>query len=263
MLNKDTENRLKVLGFDVSKLTEAIKAEDEISLDVPTLYTDEQKNTFGSNRFNDGKTAMSEILAKDVKSQFNIDIDSKDINEVVKAYGESKVNELNKKPDERIQALENEKTELQNKLSNLSSEKQTIESEFSKKLFHVEVKTQLNSLIPDNTKIDKSDISQLFFNTHEIAKDDNGRTIVKKSGEVIKDDLLNPLELKDVVNSFIDKKGYIEKSGMGGDDRMSGGSAKFKNMAEFMTYCDKNGVEPMGSEGQAMLSANKAESFSY
>lgn len=263
MLNKETEDRLKVLGFDVSKLTEAIKAEDEISLDVPTLYTDEQKNSFGSNRFNEGKTAMSEILAKEVKNQFSIDIESKDINEVVKAYGESKIKELNKKPDERVKALESEKTELQNKLTTLSNEKQTIENEFSQKLFHVEVKTQLNSLIPDNTKIDKGDISQLFLNTHDIAKDENGRTIVKKSGEVIKDELLNPLELKDVVSSFIDKKGFIEKSGMNGDDRMSGGSAKFKNMAEFMTYCDKNGIEPMGKDGQAMLSANKAESFSY
>jgi hypothetical protein len=43
MLNKETENKLKVLGFDVSKLTEAIKADQEVSLDVPTLFTEQQK----------------------------------------------------------------------------------------------------------------------------------------------------------------------------------------------------------------------------
>jgi hypothetical protein len=262
MLNQDTVNKLSVLGIDVSKLTEAIKAEDEVSLEVPTLYTEDQKTSFGKNRFDEGKTAMSEILAKDVKKTFNIEVDSKDINEVVKAFGEKKVSELGK-PNEKIATLESEKQDLQNKLQALSSEKQTLESDFNKKLFGIEVKSQLTSLIPENTTIAKEDVATLFLNNYSVDKDEQGRTVIKKDGKVEQDNVLNPLDLNTVVNTFLDTKGLVKKSGMGGKSTTGGGSAKFENMAEYMEYCQNNDIEPMGQEGQAMLSENKSENFKY
>lgn len=262
MLNKETENKLKVLGIDVSKLIEAAKADNEVSLEVPTLYTEEQKNKFGSNRFDEGKTAMSEILAKDVKKTFNIDIDSKDINEVVKTYGELKSKESGK-PNERILALEKDNKELQDKLSGALGSVKTIESEYANKLFNIEIKNKLNSLIPETTTIPKDDVVTLFLNYYNIEKDVNGRTVLKKDNEILKDNVLNPLEISSVLNQFLDQKQLIKKDGMGGSDRKGGGSAKFSNMADFMDYCDKNKIEPMGKEGQAILAANKEVNFKY
>lgn len=259
MLNKETEEKLKVLGFDVSKLTEAVKAENEVSLEVPALFTEKQKNDFGSNRFDEGKTAMSEILAKDIKKTFKIDIDSKDINEVVKTYGEIKIKELGK-PNEKIEALEHEKNELQTKLTDSLNTIKNMESDYNNKLFNVETRTKVLGMIPDNTVIPKDDIMTLFMTTHNI-KNDNGRTIVEKDGQILKDNVLNPLEVSTVLNSFIDSKGFIKKEGMGGTDRSGGGSAKFNNMAEFMEHCKTNNIEPMSKEGMKLLSENKSENF--
>lgn len=259
MLNQETTDKLKVLGFDVSKFSEAIKAEDEQSLDVPTLYTEDQKTSFGSNRFNEGKTAMSEILAKDIKKTYGIESESKDINEVVKLYGQQAIDKAGIKPGEWA----TEKESLQEKINSLISEKEQLSREYQSKLFGVEVKSTLSSIIPDNTMIGKDDITTLFLNTYGVSKDDEGRTVVKKGEEVLKDDLLNPKDLKTVVNAFLDERKLIKKDGMGGGDRDGGGSAKFKDMQQFMDYCAKNQIEPMGEEGQRILSEKKADDFKY
>jgi len=262
MLNKETEDRLKVLGIDVSKLTDAVKAVEEVSLEVPQLYTEDQKSSLGANRFTESKTAMSEILAKDVKKRFGIESESKDLYQVIELFGENKVKGF-EKPNELIDALKKEKSELQTKVVELTGVNEKAQKEFNDKLFGVELKSQLSAIIPESTKIPKEDISTLFLNTYSVSKDETGRTIILKGNEVIKDNLLNPLDLKTVLNSFIDEKKLIQKSGMGGEDRGGGSASKFTNIAEFEAYCAKNQIEPMGKEGQAILSANKAENFSY
>ena len=88
MLNQETQEKLESLGFVVSELENAIKSEKEESLEVPTLYkeqgmNEEQKRIFGNNRFDEGKKAMSEIKAKEIKSTYGIEMDGKNIDEVI------------------------------------------------------------------------------------------------------------------------------------------------------------------------------------
>jgi len=263
MLNKETEEKLKVLGFDVSKLTEAIKAEDEQSLEVPKLFTESQNLDFGKNRFDEGKNAMGEILAKDIKKNFNIESDSKDVNEVVKLYGENVLSAANIKPDEKYNNLEKDYKEIQGKLEKSMESNSNLEKEYKTRLFGVQTKTKISSLIPEKTKIPKEDITTLFLNNYSVDTDEEGRTVVKKGNEILKDGVLNPLSLETVLNTFLDERKYVEKSGMNGGDRGAGGSSKFKNISEFNAYCEKNNIEPMGAEGQALLSKNKEANFDY
>lgn len=263
MLNKETEEKLKVLGFDVSKLTEAVKAEDEQSLEVPKLITESQNMDFGKNRFDEGKNAMSEILAKDIKKTFNIESDSKDVNEVVKLYGENVLTGANIKPDEKFNNLKKDYDEIQGKLTNAMESNTNLEKEYKTRLFGVQITTKINSLIPEKTKIPKDDITTLFLNNYSVDTDDQGRTVVKKGNEILKDGVLNPLTLETVLNTFLDERKYIDKNGMGGGDRGAGGSSKFKNMTEFMAYCKKNDIEPMSTEGQSLLNKNKEANFDY
>ena len=116
MLPKETKDKLVALGFDVSKLEEAVKSEDEQSLDVPTLYSEQQYNDFGGNRFKEGKNAFSEIKAKEIRDKFKLQTESKDIDEVMNGIIEMKIAEVNKDPDERVKALKSDKESLQSLL---------------------------------------------------------------------------------------------------------------------------------------------------
>ena len=90
---------------------------------------------------------------------------------------------------------------------------------------------------------------------------EDDRVIVYKGSEALKDNVLNPIPLKDVVSQFAEK--YIDKSGMGGKDGGGGTTGKFANMSQFMERCKKEGIEPMSAAGQDLLLKNKEANFDY
>lgn len=269
MLNQETKDKFVTLGFDVSKLEDAVKSETDQSLDVPTLKTEDEfskliseddKKTFGNNRFNEGKGAFSEIYAKELKKKHNIDIDGKDLDKVIEAIMDNKVKELGGKPEEWA----NEKKTLQQKI--LDADKNLLDktAEFQLKLSNIDNVNEVSSLIPDKTIIPKEDLVTLFNNRYRIAKED-GRTIIYKGSEKLQDSRLEPLALKDVVSSFIDEGKYLTVEGMGGGaGGKGGGSAKFKTLIEFEDYCEKQEpkINPLSEEGQKLLKEKKDEAVS-
>ena len=76
MFSADT---IKKIGevLHISDFDAKLKSEKEETLEVPVLITEDEKNTFGTNRFNEGKKAASEILVKDLKTKHGIESDSK------------------------------------------------------------------------------------------------------------------------------------------------------------------------------------------
>lgn len=270
MLNTETKERLQGLGFDVSELEKAVKSEEEVSLDVPTLYkdkgmSDEDKTIFGNNRFEEGKRAMSEIKAKELKNTHGIDTEGKDLSVVIDAIIDKKIKETAGTPDERVTALETDKKTLQTKLKELEEEKTSLINKHSTELFTFESRQAVKSSLPDKgLVIPKDDITDLFFNVHRVDKDDQGRTIVKKGDEVLKTATLEPIPLKEAVSTFVQERKYVSSNGMGGDDGAgSPSSKKFKDTVEFTEWCTKNNVAPMSPEGQKILLENKADDFKY
>lgn len=270
MLNKETNDKLVALGFNVSELAEAVKAETEKSLEVPNLKTEddfsklineEDKKTFGNNRFNEGKGAMSEIKAKELKEKHGIEIEGKDLDSVIDAYLSSKMKEAGANPSE----LAKEKKILQQKIVDIEKNLSDKTAEFQSKLSSIDNRNQVNALIPDKTIIPKEDLVTLFNNRYRIALED-GRTIIYKGSEKLQDNRLEPLALKDVVASFIDEGKYLGAGGMGGDDDKgkSGGSAKFKTLNEFTDWCKKQDppINAVSEEGQKLLQEKKDESVS-
>ena len=275
MLNTETKTKLEGFGFDVSKLEVAVKSDKEESLDVPNLkteadfskmITEDQKTQFGSNRFEDGKKAMSEIKAKEFKEKYSLEIDGKDLDTVVEAYGKKTVVDAGIEPDKKVQSLTTQIDTLKTSLATSEGKIKTNESEYSQNLFNLEQRNQVVNFLPKETVISHEDIIALFFSGHRVTKDEQGRTAVKKGENLLKDQTTgDPLPLKDVVTSFVDERKFAKNGGMGGGDGDGGGggSTKFKNFTDFEAYCDKNKLNSMSEEAQKILKDNKAEDFKY
>jgi len=271
MFNKETSEKLQGLGFDVSKLTEAAKADDEQGLDVPAhlktadeigkLKTDEQYTTFGANRFNEGKTAFSEIKAKELKETHKIDIDGKDIDAVIDAMIEAKVKETGETPKEWA----TDKKKLQDALKHEQEARKTDNTTYSQKLRTFEQRGAVSSLVDTKkeTKIAKSEVIDLFFLQHH-AEIIDGRTVWFKGEDKLIDDALEPIKTEAVFAAFMDSGNYYVGSGMGGDDDNdgSGSSGKFKSLVAFTAYCEKNKINPASEEGQKLLKDKRDESVS-
>ena len=266
MLAQETQTQLSEMGFDVSALENAFKSEEEVKLDVPTLYkekgfTQDEMTVFGKNRFEEGKGAMSEILAKSFKGKYDLDVEGKDIDKVFEAYGEKRYNEA--KPSDDNKELMKDFKALQEQISTLESEKEQLKSNFDTELFKTTIKSTLSKHIPKEVSLAHDKVINLFTMEHDL-KNQDGSPIAAKNGEILKDKLLNPLPVDSVFKSWLDESGFIQKSGMNGGDSKGGSTvSQFKNMDEFMDYAKNNNIEPMSSEGMKFLSENKAEDFAY
>lgn len=266
MLNAETLKKIAgVLGLEVSDLTAKIKSDTEETLEVPVVYTQADYDAFGANRFNEGKTAMSEIVTKDFKVKHpEVQFTGKNLENWIEAFADHRASEKLKEakinPDERVKALEDDKKTLQTKLTEAEGKVAQTTKDFEQRMFQVEIRNQIISLIPDNTVIPKEDLVDLFLNRHRVAKEENGISVYKGS-ELLRDKQLNLLPLKDVVTQFTEN--YVKKTGMGGGNAGGGFTGKFTKMSQFMDYCKEHNLEPMGQEAQNLLLDKKEANFDY
>jgi len=261
MYTKETLKKIAdVLKLDVSTFEANLKSDKEETLEVPVLYTEDAKESFGKNRFEEGKKAMSEITAKDLKTKYNLDITGKNLDDVIEAIAEKRLADAKIAPDEKVKKLADEKKALQEQNSLLLSDKEKLIKEHNDKLFHVETKSKILGYIPQNTTIPAEDIAALFMIHYRVVKEDNS-VITYKGEQALKDNVLNPVPLQNVVAQF--SESYIKKNGMGGGDSGGGTPGKFSTMSSFMDHCQKNGIDAMSAAGQKLLTDNKEANFDY
>jgi hypothetical protein len=257
MFNTETIKKLaEVLKLDVSDFTTKLKSDKEETLEVPTLFTEDDKNVFGTNRFNEGKRAMSEITAKDLKTKHNIDIASKNLDDVIEAIAEKKLADAKIAPDEQVKKHKKDADELRTKLQQAENEKQELINNHENKLFTMNIDNEIITSIPDlSYTIPKKAISVLYKAEREFKKEDN-RIVTYKEGRPLVDKVLNPISLKDDLAQFCET--YVNKNGMGGGDNSGGGTAgKFNTMSSFMDHLKKINVDPLSEQGLKLLSENK------
>jgi len=257
MLAQETLKKIAgVLGIEVSDLDAKLKSEKEETLDVPTLYTEDDKNTFGENRFKEGKKAATEIAVKDLKVKYGLEFEGKSLDSALEAYAAKAIADAKIAPDEKVKKLTEENGRLKGDLQKALDDATNIKGEFENKLFHVGIRSEVLTHIPDNTLIPKEDLLELFMTRHRVAREDNS-VIVFKGDQAIKDKVQNPVPLKDVVSQFAEP--YLKKGGMGGGDNGGGAGGKFNTISEVYTDLKSKGIEPMSQEGlKAVADAKKA-----
>lgn len=267
MLNEASKTKLVELGFDTDKLTDAIKSDEEIGVDIPVLYkekghTKEDLSVFGKNRFDEGKSAMDEMRAKAYKEKYGLDVEGKDLDSIVEAIKQQGFNEA--KPSEDSKELQNNFKNLQGKYTELEGRFAAKDAEIELEKFNINLKKDLLGVISDKkTDLSKSDIIDLYLMKNTVKREDGSAVIININGEIDKDNLLNPTKVDTHFKEWFDTSNFTSKGGMGGKDSKGGStSSKFSNASEFMEWCAANGKDPsytMSEEGQRYYSANKAK----
>jgi len=255
-----------VLGVDYATFKADMDAEDEKTLEVPKLFTETQKNDFGTNRFNDGKKAMKEILVKDIKEAHpEVEYEGKDLEGFLEKFGEHKVTEAKVVPDTQVKTLKGDKKLLQEKIQGLENQLKEKDTQHKSEINRFKKAEQIRELIPDNTTIGKSDVIILFNNKYESTQDEDGTEMIvdKVTGQPLRDDSLNYLPLKSVLNTFIEDKKLLNNGGMGGDDDDGNADGKFKTLSSFENFCKKKDWMPTSDEAQAYLKDHMAEDFAF
>jgi hypothetical protein len=265
-LSKELKASLAALvGKTVEEFETALTTEEEVSFEVPKYHTQKDLDTYGTNRFNEGKTAASEIMVKDLRAAHpEIDYSGKKIDEFLKKYKDKVLVDADLKPDDRVVKLNKDLELLQKKYETDLGVKEQEIGNLKKHTFKLNTSHKVLALIPEKTVIPREDIVDLFNLRHEV-REEEGKIVVYKDGQVLKNELQSPLELKNVVGTFLDSNKYVAKGGLGGvdDPGRVGADGKFKSMSQFMKHAETKGINPNSEEGIKLLNENKAEGFDY
>jgi hypothetical protein len=242
-LKATAKDKLKTtFNIDVDKLIAAITATDEQDFEIPadvTVIKNDDLTTRDNNNKLAGKTEGitegekkgKELAAKALKRKLSIaDTVPNEIDKVIEA-----ANEQLGKGDaglrEQITLLQNDKTKLEQEKTELSAKAKAAAFD-----------AELISYFPTNRSGDLTDSERLALVKMNLEfVDENGKTVVKRNGEIQRDKAnQNPLAVKDVISTlFTDKKwvgeGAPGSGGRGGGDNppAGGGAAGVKTMTGF------------------------------
>ena len=265
------EQVVKVLRIPEDKqdefITNALSEEKDLTWDgIPEkLHTPDELNQFGQNRFNEGKTAFSEITVKDLKVKYpDVQYQGKKLDEFLNKYSEWKISEAKLPVEEQVNTLKGEKETLQKQLNDKSLEFQNKIDNLNHSIFNQKMNNQVFTLLPQKaTVIPKSDILTIFNSEHSFKKDEDGKLQIIKAGKILKDELQNDILLDKYLPGWIDEKKFIKINGMDGEDRTVTFSGKFTKNSEFVKYCEENNINPLSSEAEKLRLKMKTEDFDY
>ncbi|HAH54797.1 MAG TPA: hypothetical protein DCM02_05790 [Flavobacterium sp.] len=227
------------LGIENGKLLEMITSEESHSIDLSELFI-EKKSIYDeriSNIKRESVTMAIEIAVKEQRNALGLDFQGKTMDNLVNAIKTKVESESKIEPEERFKSLKTDFEKLQSNLIEKENEFNQFKTNIEKQNLLSEIKSDFTKHIPDNTLVSKSTIFTEAKEKGFSFEREDGKTVVKQNGEVLKDErTLSPLDIGTWVTNF--STPYLAKveGGAGkGDDKApptAGSFEAFEKMAQ-------------------------------
>ena len=238
----------QILGLKEGFLKEAANSEEEVSIDLGDLkiFKSDEFDTLKSNIKETHEKVGLEKAIKEMRNELGYSFEGKTLDNLLSAHLEANKNNLteNFDKDQSYKSLESSLKTLQTNFERLQAEKDAIIKNHQQEEMVRSIDSAISSAIKDPSKYSMpvSDIKDLFKLRHQVEKDDNLGFVVKKEGEVIKDNLERPVTISDQVSSFA--QSYLKKveGGAGGEDQPKAGSNTKVKMTDLEIQMSKEGL---------------------
>lgn len=223
------------LGLEEGTFQAAIDSDESKKIELPVgkfydtekyeIFTKEDYATRTENLKNENKNAGVEIAVKGARTELGLEFEGKTMENLLSAHKAQVLKDAQVEPDSKISELESDKSKLQGLNLELTKKYEDLVAEGLKKDGQRTIDGEILSKLGENLTIPKDDVMYLFKKRYDVSMDD-GKTIIKQGGEVMKDQTtLEPLGLSDVVSSFTEQYTKKVEGGAGGDDTALHGSS--------------------------------------
>jgi hypothetical protein len=223
------------------KLSDLINSEDdvEVTLKEGDFYTSEQKESLIGNHRKEAETAGREKLLKELRDSNGLDYEGvkhpenfvNALQEKVKAEA---IAEAKIEPSKKIDGLNNDLSQLRNQLQ----EKEGVINELNTKMKterdSIKIEQAIFNSLPEKTSLPKDDLALLFRSKHDLRVGENGNIEILKGGEVLKDDMRNPIEVSKVVQEFSSSYIATPIGGSGNDNPPPSGGGDLESFTNEM-----------------------------
>ena len=246
----------KSFEFSEDALKEALDKKTDISIaEKVVIRTEEEDTAFQSNLKATERTASLEIAVKNVREKLGLNFQGKTIENLVEAVKVKTLEEAKIEPDEKLKAAQKDIETLKGTIQTLSTEKEDAFKQLKNFKTETVVNQTLISSIPENVILPKEDIAIILKNKYTFEVDDNGKSIVKSNGEILKNPTtLDPLQPKDVIGKFFEENPTYIKSGTGGAGGGDSGGGNGKLTVDaVIEKAQKDGVNVQSPEFIAQL----------
>lgn len=209
------------------------------------IRTEEEDTAFQNNLKQTAKTAGLEIAIKDARTKLGLNFDGKTIDNLIDAVKLKAIEDAKIEPNEQLKAKEKDIETLKTTISTLTNEKESAFNQLKSFKNETIVNNSLLSVIPENVVLPKSDLLLILKNKFNFEADENGKILVKKDGEVLKNTTtLDPIPPKEIITKFFEEnptylKG-VEGGAGGGDSGANGGKMTVDKYVEQAQKDGKN-----------------------
>jgi hypothetical protein len=195
----------KALGIEGGTLTEMITSEEKHKIDLSELLI-EKKSIYDERLENIKKETAKTALEMAVKEQRNVlglEFTGKTMENLVNAIKAKTESDSKIEPEEKYKSLKTDFEKLQGNLVEKENEFNAFKTNIEKQNLLSEIKNDFTKHIPDNTLVSKSTIFTEAKEKGFSFEREEGKTIVKQNGEVLKDEkTLSPIDIASWVTNF-------------------------------------------------------------
>lgn len=224
---------------------------------IPVTDYDTLISNTKNEEYNKGKIAGVEMAVKEQRETLGLQFEGKNVSNLLEAFKTKVLAEAKVEPNKRIEELEGDKLKLQSDVQSWQNKYTGLEQTYTKKERESKIDSMILQAIPsEGIAIPKDKLVKLFRMDYDVDIDESGKLVVKKDGELLKDELLNPKGLDKIIPDFVHPYSIKPGGQSGGSDKGGSGTG---TMDAFINEMEKAGVKPtsmkFNEEMQARIKA--------
>lgn len=257
--------KLNINGAEVvvpeAQVQEAVtKGELQIKADNLKVMATTDFETLTTNlkneEYNKGKIVGVEMTVKEQREALGLSFEGKTVSNLLEAYRGKIMADAKIEPSKQIEELQRDKEKLQGSITEWQTKYAGLENTYTQKEKEATKFNSLLSVIPvDGLALSREKVARnIKFDLEEKGFQldiEEGKTVIKQNGVVVKDSLMNPMSLDKFLPDFVKPYAIERKGGSGGNDNnnnISGLEAFTKEMID-------KGIQPSSAKFNEEMSA--------
>lgn len=257
MLSKTTlSNIAKLLKVDEAAFLAAAEATEEKKIEIPENLVvmtsddlanrDKEKEKAGHSR---GTNDALEKFIKEKKAELGLEFEGKDPSKFLEAMREKALSDAKVAPDEKLKDKDKTISSLQQTIDRL--QKEANDAQLAVK--QTKLETEVFKSIPTNLKngMEPQEVLTLMkANGYNFEQAEDGSVIAVKNGMKVTDTALRPIPVKDVINSYVTERKWLddgtgERTGRGeGSSKPKPMTGKPTKLSEAEAQAKEQGINP-------------------
>lgn len=253
----------KYLKLKETDLTAALADTNEVDVaidDTLSTFSKTELETLESNKYNEGKKAGVEIEVKDIKEKLGLEFTGKTLNGLLDAATKKALEDAKLTPDKQVTELQEKVKTLQSTVTEQTKQLADKDAEVNGVRINSELYKHIPQFGENGPALSQDDVIGVMNRNGYVFKLEEGKMVAYKGDTKLVDKMANPLDVSEVVTSFLKEKKFITEDkvpgGRGGKDQKPAGKAG--SLSEIKKQFAAQGKSELGQEfAEAVAAASK------